>query len=260
MKIILKHFLMACACITALLADNITSAQQPAIHSHNDYTHALPFWDAYHNSAADIEADVYYVNGALMVAHNKTDIKPSNSLGSMYIQPIVQLFDTGKNMHSFYLMIDIKENQAAALPALMNLLQQHPSVFNRQLNKNAVQVFISGDRPPDSTFHNYPGYIMFDGVPAVNYAPQDLEKIVMISDDFHAYSNWNGAGFIPATDSIKIKKMIQAAHALGKPVRLWGAPDTQECWKTMINLHADVINTDKVEACRQFLNAQNNLH
>lgn len=229
---------------------------QPVIHSHNDYTHALPFWDAYNNNAGDIEADVYYVNGALMVAHNKTDIKPANTLFNMYIHPIVQLFDTGKNAHSFYLMIDIKENQTEVLKALINLLQQYPSVFNRQVNKNAVQVFISGERPADSTFHHYPSDIMFDGLPGKNYAATDLEKIVMISDNFRNYSNWNGSGNLPAADSIKIDSLIKAVHAIHKPIRLWGAPDTQQCWQTLINLKADVINTDKVQACRQWLDAK----
>lgn len=245
--------------IAAILLFANAAFAQPIIHSHNDYTHAVPFWDAYNHKAGVIEVDIYYVNGELMVAHNKPDIRPANSLNNMYIQPIVELFDTGKNVHSFYLMIDIKENQAQALPALMNVLQQHSSVFNRQVNKNAVQVFISGERPADSTFHNYPPYIMFDGLPGKHYAPQDLGKIVMISDNFRTYSNWNGNGTLPAADSIKLVNVINAAHATGKPVRLWGAPDTQQCWQTIINLKADVINTDKVEMCRQFLDAQNNL-
>src|SRR6478735_617406 len=91
-------------------------AAQPIIHSHNDYAHILPFWDAYNNHAGVIEADVYEVNGELMVAHSKSEIKPGNSLNSMYIEPIVKLFDSAKNhVHGFYLMIDIKENQSAVL-------------------------------------------------------------------------------------------------------------------------------------------------
>lgn len=238
--------------ITALFAAIISYAQ-PIIHSHNDYTHQLPFWEAYNNKAGVIEADVFEVNGELMVAHSKAEVKPGNSLQAMYIQPIIQLFDTGKNIHGFYLMIDIKENHAAVLEILMKTLQQHPYVFNRRMHKNAVQVFISGERPPDSGFHTYPSYIMFDGLAGKNYGVADLEKIVMISDNFCNYSNWNGSGSLPAKDSIKIVNMINAAHASGKPVRLWGAPDTEQCWQTLVNLNADVINTDKVAACRKFL-------
>jgi len=232
-------------------------AAQPIIHSHNDYAHILPFWDAYNNHAGVIEADVYEVNGELMVAHSKSEIKPGNSLNSMYIEPIVKLFDSAKNhVHGFYLMIDIKENQSAVLTLLMDLLQQYPAVFNGNKH-NTVQVFISGERPPDTSFHTYSSYIMFDGLPGKNYTAKDLQKIVMISDNFRNYSNWNGIGKLPAEDSSNIENIITAAHKLGKPVRLWGAPDTEQCWRTLINLKADVINTDKVEACRQFLDKMN---
>lgn len=242
---------------SAYLLLAISGFTQAIIHSHNDYTHALPFWDAYNNKAGVIEADVYEVNGELMVAHDKAGIQPGNTLMHMYIEPAAQIFSNKHkdSVHSFYLMIDIKDNQAAVLKILINVLQQYPSAFNRDVNKNAVQVFISGERPPDTTFHNYPAYIMFDGLPGKNYAAEDLKKIVMISDNFQRYSNWNTTGPMPATDSIKIETMIKAAHATGKPVRLWGAPDNEQCWNAMLNLHADIINTDKVQACRQFLDA-----
>lgn len=242
---------------TTFLLLAISAYTQAIIHSHNDYTHKLPFWDAYNNKAGVIEADVYPLNGELMVAHDKKDIKAGNTLMHMYIEPITQLFSSEQkdSLHSFYLMIDIKEDETTVLKILMDVLQQYPSAFNRDSNKNAVQVFISGERPPDTTFRNYPAYIMFDGIPGKNYAAEDLKKIVMLSDNFRRYSNWNGTGALPAADSIKIENMIAAAHATGKPVRLWGAPDTKQCWHAILNLHADVINTDKVQACRQFLDA-----
>ena len=230
---------------------------QPVIHSHNDYTHAQPFWDAYHNKAGVIEADVFYINGVLMVAHDKKDIQPSHTLAEMYIKPIAAVFDSSKlqrdSLHSFYLMIDIKENATDVLKALMQLLQQHPAAFNREVNPGAIQVFISGERPPDTSFHSYSPYIMFDGLPGQQYAPADLDKIVMISDNFRKYSRWNGSGVLPAEDSISIRTVIKEAHAKGKPVRLWGAPDTEDCWATLVRLNADVINTDKVKECSAFL-------
>ena len=230
---------------------------QPVMHSHNDYTHALPFWDAYNNRAGVIEADVYCINNVLMVAHDKKDIRPDKTLDKMYIQPIVQLFNSNQidSARRFYLMVDIKENAIKVLDVLLALLQQHPSAFNRETNPNAVQVFISGERPSDTSFHHYPSYIMFDGLPAKKYTPEDLHQVVMISDNFRNYSNWNGVGVLPAEDSLAISAVIKEAHAEGKPVRLWGAPDTEACWLTFIHLNADVINTDKVKECRAFLNS-----
>ena len=248
----LKFFLVT----VYALVDGVCQAQ-PIIHSHNDYTHALPFWDAYNNKAGVIEADVYCIGNTLMVAHTKEEIRVDNTLDKIYIQPVVQLFNSNQidSTHRFYLMIDIKENAPKVLDILTGLLQQHPYAFDRELNPNAVQVFISGERPPDTSFHHYPSYIMFDGLPAKKYAPEDLDKIVMISDNFRNYSNWNGVGVLPVEDSLAISVIIKEAHAEGKPIRLWGAPDTEACWSTLLHLNADVINTDKVKECRVFLNS-----
>lgn len=235
------------------------STAQPIIHSHNDYTHALPFWDAYNYNAGVIEADVYAVNGTLMVSHNKNNIKPTHTLSAMYLEPVIKLFKSyktqGHSVHTFYLMIDIKENEDTVLKLLMHLLQQHPYAFNRKVNPKAVQVFISGERPADNMFHSFPSYIMFDGLPGKKYAPADLNKIVMISDNFETYSKWNGIDKLPVEDSLRILKVIDEAHEEGKKIRLWGAPDTQQCWQTLMNMGIDVINTDKVKECRAFLDS-----
>jgi hypothetical protein len=105
---------------------------------------------------------------------------------------------------------------------------------------------ISGNRPPDSTFHTYPKWIFFDGLPEVNYAAKDLKRVTMISDNFAKYSKWNGLGDIPDADKVKLKTVIDAAHELKKPFRFWGAPDTEDCWRALMLLGVDIINTDKI--------------
>ena len=171
--------------------------QAQPIHSHNDYTHQRPFWEAYENKAGVIEADVFAVHDTLMVAHSKNEIESTNTLQGMYINPIVKLFEQYNNTvsadssYTFYLMIDIKENYEQVLPLLMRALQHYPFVFDRTKNKNAIQIFISGESPPDSLFITYSSFIKFDGLPGKNYTDEELKKIVMISDDFANSSHWN---------------------------------------------------------------------
>lgn len=235
---------------------------QILIHSHNDYTHAHPFWGAYEQKANFIEADVFPVSGKLMVAHSKNYIHADSTLSSMYLQPIIRLFQqrhyktvSGDPHYSFYLMIDVKEKWDSVLPILMHELNQHPECFDRMKNPMAVQIFISGDRPPDTTFHHYPEIIMFDGLPGMKYPAADLKKVAEISSDFALYSHWDGRGTIADKDAQVLKQVIVAAHQEGEKIRFWGAPDTQDCWQTLISLGADVINTDRVKACRAFLDA-----
>jgi alkaline phosphatase len=236
------------------------------IHSHNDYQHAVPFRDAYFHHAAEIEADVYLprtpdMKDSLMIGHDTTDITPSKTLISMYIDPIISLFKKYSNHvspdpnYTFRLMIDVKDQWNDVYPLLLKEIDKYPSAFNRKVNPMAVQVFVSGNRPPDSTFHTYPDIINFDGLPAHNYAPADLAKVVLISDNFETYSKSKGEGELPAKDLIVIKKVIDAAHAMGKPFRFWGTPDIANVWEQLRLAGADVINTDKIADCTQYFDS-----
>ncbi|MFC3366353.1 hypothetical protein ACFOG5_24525 [Pedobacter fastidiosus] len=68
----------------------------------------------------------------------------------------------------------------------------------------------------------------------------------MISDNFAAYSGWKGIGRISEADQAKLKELIENAHKIGKPFRFWNAPDNEASWKLLLNLGADIINSDKV--------------
>jgi len=236
------------------------------IHSHNDYQHAVPFRDAYYHHAAEIEADVYLprtpaMKDSLMIGHDTIDITPGRTLIAMYIDPIVSLFKKYGNRvspdpnYTFRLMIDVKDQWKDVYPLLLKEINKYPSVFDRKVNPMAVQVFVSGNRPADSTFHTYPDIINFDGLPAHNYAPADLAKVVLISDNFDTYSHWKGEGELPLNDLNTIKKLIDDAHSIGKPFRFWGAPDNANVWEQLRLAGADVINTDKIADCTQYFDS-----
>jgi len=236
------------------------------IHSHNDYQHAVPFRDAYYHHVAEIEADVYLprtpaMKDSLMIGHDTIDITPGRTLIAMYIDPIVSLFKKYGNRvspdpnYTFRLMIDVKDQWKDVYPLLLKEIDKYPSVFNRKVNPMAVQVFVSGNRPVDSTFHTYPDIINFDGLPAHNYAPADLAKVVLISDNFDTYSHWKGEGELPLNDLNTIRKLINDAHSVGKPFRFWGAPDNANAWEQLRLAGADVINTDKIADCTQYFDS-----
>jgi len=217
---------------------------QVKIHSHNDYTHQNPFFEAINQKAFSIEADIFLVGDSLMVAHSKKEIKTGNTLEKMYLKPIEALSKT-KNFYSFQLMIDVKDNWNLTYPVLLKTLNRYKRDFKKQGKK--VSVVISGSRPAESTFHHYPNVINFDGLPGQDYAPKDLKKVVMISDNLATYSKWNGIGKIPDLDKEKLLKVINNVHKIGKPCRFWNAPDTEACWNLLRELRADIINTDKVK-------------
>lgn len=228
------------------------SFAQVKIHSHNDYAQKNPFHTAYANKVDQIEADVFLVGDSLVVSHSRKEIKLSNTLNNLYLNPIAEAFKKYKNgvssdkKYTFSLMIDPKEKWEIIYPSLKKEIEKYGNIFDRSKRKNAIQIVISGSRPEHSTFSTYPKWVFFDGVPNVNYAKEDLKRITMISDNFANYSKWKGVGEMPVSDRNKLQEVITQAHKLNKPMRFWGAPDTEACWKLLAELGADIINTDKI--------------
>lgn len=221
---------------------------QVKIHSHNDYTHTKPFTDAVANKTFSIEADVFLVGNLLVVSHSKQEINIEHTLENMYFQPI-QALSKSNDFYSFQLMIDVKDNFNLTYPALLKLIMNYQNDFNNKGKK--VSIVISGNRPPDSTTHNYKE-VSFDGLPNHNYKPQDLAKVAMISDNFATYSKWKGLGEISEADKTKLSTLIKSAHQIGKPIRFWNAPDNEASWKLLHDLGADIINTDRVAEATKF--------
>ncbi|QEC67839.1 glycerophosphodiester phosphodiesterase [Panacibacter ginsenosidivorans] len=232
----------------------IAAAQQPLIHSHNDYEKPEPLFNALRNKAFTIEADVY-PGDSLFVAHDKKDIRAGRTLVNMYLQPIVQLFNSyhgrisGDADYAPILMIDIKENSELVIPALVKLLAPYRDVFDRSINPHAVLIVLSGERGHNAQWTQWPAYIFFDGRPYERYDNAILKRVAFISDSYMNY--------ISPKDSIdiKLKQLVAATHNKGKLLRLWAIPDNEAYWRKFHEMGIDIINTDKVAGCSRYFSA-----
>lgn len=224
-------------------------------HSHNDYEQAHPFWSAWNAGFGSIEADIFLVNGKLLVAHSKDELKLNRSLDSLYLQPLLSVIR--KNNGSPYadkkrelqLLIDIKMDSVNTLNKLIEVLKQYQEIIQNPL----IKVVITGNRPAQEYFATYPSFIWFDGEAYKTYSKKALTKIVMLSDDFKNYSKWDGLNALSITDSSILKNTIDKAHMLKKKIRFWDAPDNENSWKTFISLGVDYINTDHIPELASFL-------
>ena len=240
----MKKLLLLVCCLLPLSA----AAQFPVIlHSHNDYVRTVPFWEAYSQHCASIEADVFLQDGEILVAHNREDLKADFSLRKVYIEPIVSLF-RGNGGHMWenssdrlILMVDLKA--ADAMPGLVTILEEYPDVFG---SPEGVQVVVSGDVIKPEEFDQYPSFIYFDGRFTDNYTPEQLSRVGMISADFRDFARkWNGKGRMIDAELEPVKAAIAQAHEMGKPIRFWGTPEGTTAYFTFWKLGVDIINTDK---------------
>jgi alkaline phosphatase len=235
------------------------TAQDIKIHSHNDYLQIVPFYLAYSQQVASIEADVYAVENpdTLLVAHQPLALFTAPSLDDAYIKPLAAIFKQNggrawrNSEKTLTFMIELKTPPTPTLDKVITLLNRYPDVFDPSVNPHAVRVVITGHTPPAETFGDYSPIVSFDGA-HTNYTPAQLERIAMISLDFGAHSQWNGKGSMITDEQERVVSAIARAHALGKPIRFWGTPDGITAWNTFYTLGVDYINTDHLEACTAF--------
>ncbi|RYG02828.1 MAG: glycerophosphodiester phosphodiesterase, partial [Chitinophagaceae bacterium] len=179
----MKNFLFA-----ALMLIVNALHSQVLIHAHNDYEKKEPLFNAIRNKAFAIEADVYLVDGKLMVAHDRKDIRPERTLQAMYLDPLDSLFAKHKGSVSAdkkykpVLVVDIKSDGEKAIATLIAMISRHQKNFDRRVNPMAVEILISGDRGPVSSWRAYPAFIKFDGRPTEEYDIATLSRVLTISE------------------------------------------------------------------------------
>ena len=125
-------------------------------HSHNDYQQAHPLQDALRYGFASVEADVYLVDGKLLVGHDRSDLTPQRTLASLYLDPLqARIRNQGGRVYSngpsLMLLIDIKSEATNTYLAVREELRRYDKMFSVFLpdrtETNAVTVVISGERP-----------------------------------------------------------------------------------------------------------------
>lgn len=224
-------------------------------HAHNDYVHPVPFWTAYNAGFGSIEADIFFRDSQLLVAHEEKELVNKRTLEDLYLKPVQSCIEKNKGFvysdtsRQLQLLIDVKTDSVATLNKLIAVLQNYPTLINNP----SLKLVITGGRPAAEDFPTYPSYILFDGNLGTQYSTASLNKIAMLSSSFRNYSVWNGSGKIAAKEKKLLKNEIDKAHTVHKPVRFWEAPDVPNAWNELMHLKADYINTDHINELAVFL-------
>ena len=222
-------------------------------HAHNDYMHPVPFYTAWNAGFGSIEADVFPVNGVLLVSHNKQAIQPQRTLESLYLGPLLK--ELKKNpKRKVNLLIDIKENDKESLRLLLQELEiLKKYLFTGNGKAKPVTILISGERPPPGEYKNYPSYIFFDDDLRKFHTSDEWKRVGLVSLSFERYSLWNGEGVIPDKEKDLLIHVIDSVHHAGKKIRFWAAPDNENSWKLQMRLGVDLVGTDQIEIFSKFL-------
>jgi alkaline phosphatase len=211
------------------------------LHAHNDYENPIPFYAAYTAGVGSIEIDIFWHHQQLLVAHTAAQLAGAPTLAQLYLLPLSKAIASQPLTQPLQLLIDLKTTAEPTLDALLHELALYPSITGHP----HIQIVISGNRPSPASFHLYPSFIFFDGQATIAYADSTAKRVPLISENFRIYSSWNGKGIIPANEKRRLQQLTDSAHAAGKKVRFWAAPDEINAWFQLMQLGVDYINTDQ---------------
>ncbi|WP_097991847.1 phosphatidylinositol-specific phospholipase C/glycerophosphodiester phosphodiesterase family protein, partial [Streptomyces sp. f51] len=244
-------------------------------HAHNDYLHPRPLHDALAHGFTSVEADIFLVDGELLVAHEPATLDPTRTLASLYLDPLAALVRAGHGgVHPHHraplqLLIDIKADGVAAYHELDRQLRRHQSMLTRyqhgRVVPKAVTAVISGDRAARAPMEAqrtrlafYDGRLDDLGTPApASFAP-------LVSANWTQNFGWLGAGPFPLAERDRLRALVTTAHREGRRIRFWATPDVagperEAVWSELLAAGVDHLNTDDLAGLEEFLRARSAL-
>jgi hypothetical protein len=269
-------FILAVAFIAVLASAPTSSSAETSrsstsglerAHAHNDYEHTRPLFDALDHGFKSVEADIWLVDGELLVAHDREQVQPGRTLRSLYLDPLQAV--VGQNGGSVYqrdpdyftLLIDIKSDAVPTYLALHEELEGYEGMLTkfgpRGVRDGAVTAIVSGNRPRELMQQQRVRYAAYDGRLSDLGVATDQTFVPLISDNWTRNFTWRGDGPMPPKERKKLRSIVATAHSNGQRVRFWETPEQppqrEAVWEELLAARVDYINTDHLDALQSFL-------
>jgi glycerophosphoryl diester phosphodiesterase len=245
------------ACGAAFAAESLPNA-----HAHNDYWHERPLLDALDRGFTSVEADIFVVDGALLVGHAQGELKPERTLESLYLEPLARrVKENGGRVHQggeqFILLVDIKSDAKATFAPVNEALSKYADVLtvvdNGEVKQGAVTIVFSGNRPIAELESARLRYAGIDGRLSDLDSNRPSHLMPMISDNWTSHFTWRGDGEMPAEERHKLKGIVDKVHEAGRIVRFWGTLENEAVWRELRSAGVDLIGTDQLDRLATFL-------
>lgn len=231
MKQIILGFLVLI--LLSCTAQNKEKVEVIPAHSHNDYEQSRPLFNALDCNFKSVEADVYSIGDSLFVAHDFDQIRPGQTLRSLYLEPLRKRIEQNKgsvygNGEEVILFIDIKDDAMKTYQLLDKILKTYANDLtafeNGEKKKGSIMVVVSGNRPFDFMKSQNVRYAGFDG--RLENLDSGISPTLMpvVSDNWTKYFSWDGIGEMPKEEVIKLKDFAAKAKTNGYILRFWGTP------------------------------------
>jgi hypothetical protein len=257
----LRHPLLLLLTLLPVLA---AAAPKPLsrAHAHNDYEHPRPLLDALDHGFCSVEADIFLVDGQLLVAHERDKVRPERTLERLYLEPLRQrakvhdgrIYPGGGE---FFLLIDIKSEAEPTYAVLRPLLARYADLLTTyrdgRSEQKAVTAILSGNRPRAALEAERVRHAGLDGRPEDLRGAAPARLVPWISAGWPSLFQWRGEVPMPPAEREKLRQLVAEAHRQGRKVRFWATPELPAFWKELLRADVDLIGTDRLSDLRDFL-------
>jgi hypothetical protein len=231
-------------------------------HSHNDYGRSRPLEDALREGFRSVEADVFLRDGELLVGHDEWMLHPQRTLERLYLDPLRERIEqNGGSVHgdgeTFLLLIDIKRDSVNVYARLLEALAGRTPLLTRfthdAIEPGAITIVLSGDRPTAIVAAETVRHVAIDGRlrDLGRGAPRSLMPLV--SDSWANAFPSRSVDPMPEDEAARLRELAQRAHAEGRMLRFWGAPDRAESWRAQQLSGVDWIGTARPKDLARWL-------
>jgi glycerophosphoryl diester phosphodiesterase len=234
----------------------------PNAHSHNDYAQKRPLLDALEQGFCSVEADVYAVDGKLLVAHHRNFSSPDRTLQALYLEPLKE--QVRKNRGSVYpqkmpftLLIEFKSSAEETYPLLQAALKPYRAMLTefreRDKRERAITVLITGNAPREQAKKERRRLFAIEGGLSDIGSEVPLLLVPQVSTRWTETFRWSGFGEFPEEERTRLMALMAQAQRDGRKVRFWGGFDTPTLWKVQREAGVDWLNVDSLARLRAFL-------
>jgi hypothetical protein len=227
-------------------------ASLPA-YAHNDYRNVHPLTDALALGYRGAEADVFLVDGALRLGHERRTARSGATLEARYVAPLAALAERcgvwARDGVPFLLTVEFKVPSPAGLDSLVALLGRYPALAP------AVDVVLVGWHPDPATLRAAPVRI---GRHVRMQAPHPPERatvdgsVGLVSLD---YGKTAGRWWVSPRDRRRWLAAIQASKQRypDRRLRVHNVPVDGLVYATLLAAGADLIGTTSLATSARLL-------
>jgi hypothetical protein len=231
-------------------------------HAHNDYDHPHPLLDALGAGFTSIEADIFLRNDTLFVAHEQNEIISARTLKSLYLDPLRRTIRANRghvyaSRISVTLLIDIKSAAIPTYAKLREVLADYDDLLTHfgesTIAEGPLAIILTGNAPRQIITAEPHRIVACDGRLSDLDSNSPAAFVPLISANWENTFTWRGDGPFPDSERAKLEDLVKRTHAQHRKLRFWAAPDNELAWRELRRAGVDLINTDHLQACREFL-------